>query len=100
MYFKYRSGRGRMVIGFKTTYAISAYCHKHCEFKPGSGKVNLMQHYVIKFVSNLRQVGSFSLVSSTNKTDCHNITEILLKVALSTIKPKLTMHMEIVPPIW
>ena len=26
--------------------------------------------------------------SSTNKTDCHNITEILLKVALNTIKPK------------
>jgi hypothetical protein len=24
-------------------------------------------------------------VSSTNKTDCHNITEILLKVALNTI---------------
>jgi hypothetical protein len=26
-----------------------------------------------------------SVVSSTNKTDCHNITEILLKVALNTI---------------
>jgi hypothetical protein len=26
-------------------------------------------------------------VSSTNKTDCHDITEILLKVALNTIKP-------------
>ena len=26
-----------------------------------------------------------TLVSSTNKTDCHDITEILLKVALSTI---------------
>jgi hypothetical protein len=26
------------------------------------------------------------LVSSTNKTDCHNIAEILLKVALNTIK--------------
>jgi hypothetical protein len=26
-------------------------------------------------------------VSSTNKTDCHNITDILLKVALNTIKP-------------
>ena len=26
-------------------------------------------------------------VSSTNKTDCHDITEILLKVASSTIKP-------------
>ena len=25
-------------------------------------------------------------VSSTNKTDCHNITEILLKVALNTVK--------------
>ena len=26
-------------------------------------------------------------VSSTNKTDCHDITEILLKVTLNTIKP-------------
>jgi len=25
-----------------------------------------------------------TLVSSTNKTDCHDITEILLKVALNT----------------
>jgi hypothetical protein len=28
------------------------------------------------------------LVSSTNKTDCHDITEILLKVALNTINHK------------
>jgi hypothetical protein len=28
-----------------------------------------------------------SPVSSTNKTDYHDITEILLKVALNTIKP-------------
>ena len=27
------------------------------------------------------------LVSTTNKTDCHDITEILLKQALNTIKP-------------
>jgi hypothetical protein len=27
-----------------------------------------------------------SPVSSINKTDCHNITEIVLKVALNTIK--------------
>jgi hypothetical protein len=43
---------------------------------------------MIKFVSDLRQVGGFSPgtpVSSTNKTDRHDITEILLKVALSTI---------------
>jgi hypothetical protein len=28
----------------------------------------------------------FSPVPSTNKTDCHDITEILLKVVLNTIK--------------
>jgi hypothetical protein len=28
-----------------------------------------------------------TLVSSTNKRDCHDITEILLKVALNTITP-------------
>jgi hypothetical protein len=44
---------------------------------------------VIKFVSDLRQVGWFSpdpLVSSTNKIDRHDITEIVLKVVLNTIK--------------
>jgi hypothetical protein len=42
---------------------------------------------VIKFVSDLRQVGGFLFgppISSTNKTDRHDINEILLKVALST----------------
>ena len=41
---------------------------------------------MIKFVSDLRQVGGFSAgppVSSTNKTDRHDIAEILLKVALN-----------------
>jgi hypothetical protein len=43
---------------------------------------------VIKFVSDLRQVGGFfsgTSVSSTNKTDRHHIAEILLKVVLNTI---------------
>jgi hypothetical protein len=37
---------------------------------------NLIQQYVIKFVSDLRQVSGFFqvLVSSTNKTDRHAIT--------------------------
>jgi hypothetical protein len=30
-------------------------------------------------------------VSSTNKTDCHNITEILLKVALKIINLNLKL---------
>jgi hypothetical protein len=45
-----------------------------------------MQHYVIKFVSDLRQVGGFS----TNGIDPHYITEILLKVALNTMILTLT----------
>jgi len=34
-----------------------------------------MQHYVIKFVSDLRQVSGFP-VSSTNKTDRNDISEM------------------------
>jgi hypothetical protein len=50
----------------------------------------LIQHYVIKLVSDLRQVGGFSGYS-TKKTDNHDITEILLKVALNTITLTLRM---------
>jgi hypothetical protein len=52
------------------------------------GEVYPIQDYVIKFVSDLRQVGVFfpgTLVSTTNKTDRHDVTEIFLKVALNTI---------------
>jgi hypothetical protein len=28
----------------------------------------------------------YNIISSTNKTDCHDMTEILSKVALNTIK--------------
>ena len=34
----------------------------HCEFESRSGEVCSIQHYVIKFVSDLRQVGGFLLV--------------------------------------
>jgi hypothetical protein len=44
---------------------------------PAHGSV---QHYVIKFINDLRQVSGFSPVSSTNKTDRHDITEILLMI--------------------
>jgi hypothetical protein len=82
-----RRGRDRMVVGFITTYAISAYHHLCCEFESRSGRG--VQHYVIKFVSDLRQVVGFSGSSGfleTNKTNRHDIAEILLKVALNTIK--------------
>ena len=44
--------------------------------------------YVIQCVSDFRQVGGFlpgPPISSTNETDRHDITEILLKWALNTI---------------
>jgi hypothetical protein len=44
-----------------------------------------------KFVSDLRQDGGFLQVSSTNKTNSHDITEILLKVALNKPKRKSTI---------
>jgi hypothetical protein len=49
-----RLRRDRMVVGFTTTYAISTYHRKRCGFNPTQP-----QHYVIKFVSDLRQVGGF-----------------------------------------
>jgi hypothetical protein len=48
----------------------------------------------MKFVSDLRQLGVCFPVSSTNKTDRHDIAEILLKVALNTIKQTLASPVE------
>ena len=52
-----RRGRDHMVVGFTTNYAISAYHHWWCEFESWSGRGE--QDYVIKFVSDLQQVGCF-----------------------------------------
>ena len=46
-------GSDRMVVGFTTTYAISAYHHWS---RSGRG----VHHYVIQFVSDLRQAIVFS----------------------------------------
>jgi hypothetical protein len=60
---------------------------------PDHVEVYSIQHYVKKFsVTCGRSVilSSGTLVSSTNKTDRHDITEIVLKVALSLINPTPT----------
>ena len=80
-----RCRRDHMLVAFTTTYTISAYHHNIVSSNPSHGKVYSIQHYVIKFVSDLRQVSGFLLVLSTNKTDHHNITEILYKLALNTM---------------
>ena len=56
---------------------------------PVQYEVYSIQHYVMKFVSDLWQVGGFldlgTPVSTTNKTARHDITYIVLKVASNTI---------------
>ena len=56
---------------------------------PLQGGMYSIQHYVINFGSQWFSPGI--PVSSTNETDRHHITEILLKVALSTIILTLTI---------
>jgi hypothetical protein len=63
-----------------TTKVVSLY--------PTHGEVYLIQLYVIKVGQRLVAGQWFSPgtpVSSINETDCHDITEILLKVALTTV---------------
>ena len=66
---------------------------KVVSLNPAHGEVLLIQHYVIKLVSDLRQVGGFLRFSPPIKLT-HDITEILLKVAFNTNKtnkkPKTT----------
>ena len=57
--FRGRRGHVILIVGFITTYAISAYHHKHYEFESRSGEVYSIQHYVLKFISALRQVFSW-----------------------------------------
>ena len=55
---------------------------------PANGDVYSIENYMIKFVSDLRQVGFFLClppVSLDNKSYRHNIIKALLKVALNTI---------------
>ena len=60
---------------------------------PEHGEVYLIQHYVIKFVSNLRQVSDFLRVlrfPPQIRIVRHDITEILLKLVLNTINQTKT----------
>jgi hypothetical protein len=62
-----------------TTYVVSS--------SPDHDKVYSIQHYVIKVISDLRQVGGFLRVLRFlyQQTNCYYITDILLKVVLNSI---------------
>ena len=89
--FFYRGGRDHMIVGFTTTCAINAYHHFCCEFEPrlwwGVLDTTLCDK---QWLATGRWFSPGTLVSSTNKTDCHVITEILLKVVLEHYKPNQT----------
>ena len=77
-----------MVVGFTTTYSV--YHHLSCEFESHSWWGVLHTTLCDKDKSQCLVAGCWFSpgppVSSTNKTDRYDITEILLKVAFSTIK--------------
>jgi hypothetical protein len=75
-------------LDFTITYEISAHHHWSCELESRSWRGVLDTTLCDRVCQWLTAGWWFSLctpVSSSNKTDHHDITEILLKVALNTI---------------
>ena len=83
---KGRSGHDRKVVGFTITYAISFYHHWSCELESRSWRGVLdttLCGKVCQWLPTGLWFSTDTLVSS-NKSNLHDITEILLKVALNT----------------
>ena len=84
-----RDRRGHMIVGFTTTWAISACHHCSCEFESCSCEMYLKEHSVIFKVCQWLAAGRWfspgTPVSSTNKTDRQDITRMLLKVSVNTL---------------
>ena len=92
-----RRGRGRMVVGFITTCGINACHHSSCEFESRSWRGILettLCDEVCQWLATGRWCTPGTPVSSINKTDRRDITEILPKVALNTIT--LTLQLLII----
>ena len=83
--FRGRRGRDHMVVGFTTTCAISIYHHLSCEFESHSWLCVLDTTLCDKVRQWLSTGWWFSTV--TPGFLHHDITEILLKVALNTHTP-------------
>ena len=87
--YRGRHGGDRMVVGFTTTYVISAY-HHWCSDVVSSnldlGEVYNIMWYSLSVTCDRSVVFSWYSVSSAYKIDRHDIAKILFKVALNTIK--------------
>jgi len=93
MYSKGRRGRDRMVVGFTTTCAISAYHNDDCEFEPRWWRGELDTTLCDK-VCQWLPTGRFFFLQVLRflqqiKLNRHYIAEILLKVALNTLNQPL-----------
>ena len=82
-----RRRRDRMINGFPTTYAISVY-HHWCWWVRISirARCKTLCDKVCLWLATGRWFSPGPTVSSFNKTDHHDITEILLKVTLKPSK--------------
>ena len=75
-----------MEVGFTTTCAISAYHHNSSELGHLSLRDLLdttLGDNVCQLLATGRWFSPGTVVSSTNKTDSHDITEIMLKVDIN-----------------
>jgi hypothetical protein len=94
IYFLYDSDRGhhgrdRIVVGFTTNYAISAYHHERCEFESCLWRAVLdttLCDKVCQWHAAGRWFSPGTLVSSTNKTDCHDRTITTMMAPIAVIK--------------
>jgi hypothetical protein len=78
-----RRDRDRMVVGISITYSV--YHHWCCEFESRPGRGTTLCD---KVCSNLRPVGGFlAVLRFPPPIKLIDITDILLKVVLNTIKP-------------
>jgi len=77
-----------MVVGFTTTCASSVYHHKSCknESRWWRGVLDtILCDSVFQWLATGRLFSPVTPVSSTNKTDLYYITQMVLKVAQTTI---------------
>jgi hypothetical protein len=93
--FRGRRGRVRMMDEITTTYALSAYHHLRCEFETRSwqGVLNTtLCDKSYQWLATGRWTSPGTPASSTNKTNCYDITDILLKVALNSTTITLAFY--------
>ena len=77
---------------------IGAYHHQSCEFEPRSDEMYSIQHYVIKFVSYLRQVCGFLWFADYERYDLASQHRSLPRHSFICLAVWLTVSTKLHPP--